>query len=215
MSYNRRDLIGHWIRKRQPTQQMCTHACCRGHRVHPANMPVILPSKLLRRASDDDLAEHYAAMSGRRGRDAEEAQAQVLHEMERRDRAADERRQRIESNAHARRLRAASRRMEHAEVEEGIFQDAERYTRGNWTNRAGDAAGISDRQILTGSDALFARYASDEAKAYFSEHPRPTPAYWRGANTRYTPRYTPQRRRARAGLAAPQRPAASYARRAA
>lgn len=41
--YDRRDLIGHWIRKQQRQQQPCTHARCRGHRVHPDNYPVILP----------------------------------------------------------------------------------------------------------------------------------------------------------------------------
>ena len=30
MAYNRRDLIGHYIRTSQQTQRPCTHACCRG-----------------------------------------------------------------------------------------------------------------------------------------------------------------------------------------
>lgn len=59
MPYDRRDLIGHWVRKSQQTQRMCGHACCRNRRVHGANMPVILPNRLLRRASDDDLADHF------------------------------------------------------------------------------------------------------------------------------------------------------------
>lgn len=42
---------------------MCQHACCRGYRVHPANYPVILPNKLLRRASEQDLADHFAKVS--------------------------------------------------------------------------------------------------------------------------------------------------------
>ena len=203
--YERRDLIGHFITKRQPVQMMCPHACCRGYRVHPANFPVVLPNKLLRRATDDDLAKHYAKMRLRTTPEADAAVMQALDEMDRRDRAERAVRERKEANAYARRLRAASRRMEHAEVEEGIFTDAERVTRGNWTNKAGDAAGITDRQILTGSDALFARYASEEARNYFREHPRPTPAFFRGANTRYVPRYTPTARgRRRAGLVAPR-----------
>jgi hypothetical protein len=66
--YNRRDLIGHWIRRSQPTQRMCTHACCRGRRVHPENMPVILPNKLLHRAKDEDLAAHYATTDNQEAR---------------------------------------------------------------------------------------------------------------------------------------------------
>jgi hypothetical protein len=46
--YNRRDLIGHWIKRTSPVQRMCGHACCRGYRVHPRNYPVILPDRLLR-----------------------------------------------------------------------------------------------------------------------------------------------------------------------
>jgi hypothetical protein len=47
-------------------------------------MPVILPSKLLHRASDEDLAAHYDRVQGDSRKD-ERARAQVLHEMERRD----------------------------------------------------------------------------------------------------------------------------------
>lgn len=207
---SRRDLIGHWITKRQRTQQMCTHACCRGKRVHPENMPVILPNRLLRRASDDDLAEHFAAMYERHDSKAEEAKAQILDEMDRRGMEQHRRAERAKEVAQERRLRAFSRRIEHGEEEERIFREAEAYTRGNWVNKAGDANGISDREILTGSDATFARYASDEAKAYFADHPRPTPGYFRGEDTRYTPRYSPPRRRRQAGLPArPLRPAPS------
>src|SRR5262245_25681719 len=86
MAYNRRDLIGHFIRLKQPAQKMCSHACCRGYRVHPSNMPVILPNKLLQRASDDDLREHYQRVS-RGGSNKEiEAQYQILAVMDRRDR---------------------------------------------------------------------------------------------------------------------------------
>lgn len=57
--YKVRDLIGHFVKPRSAGGKMCPHACCRNKRVHPDNMPVILPSKLLRRASDEDLAAHY------------------------------------------------------------------------------------------------------------------------------------------------------------
>ena len=67
--------------------EVCPHACCRNKRVHPVNMPVILPSKVLRRASDEDLAAHFDRVQGDSRKD-ERARAQVLHEMERRDAAA-------------------------------------------------------------------------------------------------------------------------------
>jgi hypothetical protein len=61
--YNVRDMIGHFVKPRRAEGRMCPHACCRGHRVHPDNYPVILPSRLLRRASDYDLAEHFDRVS--------------------------------------------------------------------------------------------------------------------------------------------------------
>jgi len=88
--YNIRDLIGHWVAPRSARGKMCPHACCRGYRVHPGNYPVILPDRLLRRASDFDLADHYD--KGTRGHTAADrrAELQIIHEMERRDRAAEE-----------------------------------------------------------------------------------------------------------------------------
>ena len=47
-------------------------------------MPVILPSRLLRRAGDEDLAAHYDRVQGGSYREGR-ARAQVLHEMRRRD----------------------------------------------------------------------------------------------------------------------------------
>ena len=83
-----RDLLGHFVKPRSAKGKMCSHACCRNKRVHPGNMPVILPSKLLRRASDADLAAHYDRVQGDSRKD-ERARAQVLHEMERRDNLAE------------------------------------------------------------------------------------------------------------------------------
>jgi len=57
--YNRRDVFKHWIRKEQRADRPCTHACCRGFRPHPEHYPVILPSRTLRRASDENLAQHF------------------------------------------------------------------------------------------------------------------------------------------------------------
>jgi hypothetical protein len=80
----------------------------------------------------------------------------------------------------------AVRRMEREAETERIYVDAEAYTRGNWVNAKGRARSIADREILTGRQDLFQRYASDEAREYFRERPRPTAAYFRGDDTRIT-----------------------------
>ena len=184
MAYNRRDLIGHWIHKQQRVQRPCTHACCRGFRVHPENYPVVLPSRTLRRASDEDLAEHFGKVSEGHTAQDREATRQILHEMERRD-AVTERRRRTREILSSNRI---ARRMEREAEEERIYREAEAYTRGNWVNIAGKRLGISDREILTGRQAVFNRYASDEAKEYFARQARPTAAYFRGKNTRFVER---------------------------
>jgi hypothetical protein len=176
----RRDLIGHFIRRRQREQQMCTHACCRGYRVHPGNYPVILPNRLLRHASDEDLAGHYDKVVKQDSPRARRAEAQIIYEMERRDRAEAGRRQHRKAVAAGR----AARQLEREAETERVYLEAEAYTRGNWVNAKGRARGISDREILTGREEVFQRYASEEAREYFRRHPRPTGAYFRGQDTR-------------------------------
>ncbi len=78
MAYNIRDLLGHFVKPKSAKGDMCPHACCRNRRVHPANMPVILPRRLLRRASDEDLMAHYDRNQGDSRRE-ERARMQVLH----------------------------------------------------------------------------------------------------------------------------------------
>lgn len=176
--YNVRDLIGHYVAPVSARGKMCPHACCRNRRVHPANYPVILPSKLLRKASDDDLADHFKKVSRGTSAADEKATAQILHEMERRDELTERKRRHREAVVSTR----AARGMEHAAERERIYLQAEEYTRGNWTNKAGERAGISDREILTGRQAVFDRYASDEAREFFA--------------TRVSAKYTrPKRRR--------------------
>ena len=183
--YNRRDLIGHWVRKQQPTQRMCGHACCRNKRVHPGNYPTVLPDGLLRRASEEDLAKAYATGSERR-------QAQVLHEFERRDRADAQRKQRAQD----RDARAFSRRMAHAEEVDRVWLEAEAATKGNMVNAKGRAAGISDRYLMTAPERDVRRYGSEELLNYFAENNRPTGAHMRGKDTRLGAMYTaPKRRR--------------------
>jgi hypothetical protein len=193
MTYDRRDLIGHWIRKSQRTQQMCTHACCRGYRVHPKNMPVNLPNRLLRRASDRDLAEHFDKVSSQRTADDTAAWYQILAEMERRDKQTARR-------AAARERHEASvlgRRFERAEAVEHAYVQAENATRGHMVNKAGRANDIDPRSLFTGPESRARRYASEELLAHWETHPRPTARMFAGGDTRVYERYTAPRRRQR------------------
>jgi len=202
--YNRRDLIGHWIRRQQRKQRPCTHACCRGYRVHPDNYAAILPSRTLRRASDLDLAQHFTKVSQGTTPQDRYAEAQILHKMELRDRVEAERRQRREAVASA----CVARQLEREAEIERIYLQAEAYTRGYWTNARGAARGISDREILTGREEVFQRYASEEAREYFRQHPRLTGAYFRGSDTRiaYSDRPKPWRRTRSLGWGPPRSP---------
>ena len=207
MAYNRRDLIGHWVKREQWQQQPCQHACCRGYRVHPKNYPVILPDRTLRRARDEDLAQHFRKVSDDPSPKARRAELQILHEMERRDRAeqvSEERAGRQARAVEARQAGRAARRMERESETERIRVEAEAATQGYLVNPRGRARGIADAEILTGRIAVFERYATDEARDYFSAHPRPTAAYFRGEDTRFTERATEPVRRRR-GVTTPRK----------
>lgn len=197
MVYNRRDLIGHWIRREQRTQQPCTHACCRGYRVHPRNYPVILPSRTLRRARDEDLQTHFRRVSDDPSPKARAAEMQILYEMERRDRAAEQVRERAERREQAGRAKQAARAAQRQEREaeaHRIRLEAEARTQGYLVTAQGRARGISDEEILTGREAVFFRYATPEAREYFASNPRPTAAYFRGKDTRAVERASEPRR---------------------
>ena len=188
MSYNVRDLLGHFVKPKSAKGKMCPHACCRNKRVHPKNMPVILPSKLLRKASDKDLAEHYERVSGDSKKE-QRARAQVLHEMDRRD---------AEETARGNRSMAKfSRQLEQADAAEASYVAAENHTRGNMVNAKGRARGVNPRTLITGREADFRRYASDELAEYYAEHHRPTAASFRGADTRVHPQATEWKRKKR------------------
>lgn len=207
MAYNRRDLIGHFITKQQQTQRPCTHACCRGYRVHPSNYPVILPDRTLRRARDEDLQQHFTKVSADPSPKARRAELQILHEMERRDRAEQRREEstrRRETAAETRRISGVARRMERESETERIRLEAEAATQGYLVNPRGRARGISDAEILTGRVAVFERYATDEAREYFTAHPRPTVAYFRGQDTRFVERASEPVRRRR-GVVTPRK----------
>ncbi len=196
MAYDRRDLIGHWIRKRQAEQQMCTHACCRGHRVHPVNMPVILPNRLLRRASDNDLAEHFGQVSRQRTADETAAYWQILAEMERRD----EQTERRAAAREAYQARVLGRRFERAEAVDHAWLAAENATKGNMLNKAGKAAGIDERSLFTGPESRARRYASEELLAHWESHPRPTARMHAGGDARVYEKYTAPRRKQRGAV---------------
>jgi hypothetical protein len=93
-------------------------------------MPVILRSKLLRRASSEDLAAHYDRVQGDSRKDGQ-ARAQVLHEMERRDALAEGKKAR----EHAK----FSRQLAQADAVEA--SRAEAATPGNMVNTKGRAWG--------------------------------------------------------------------------
>ena len=190
--YNRRDRFMHFIRKEQQTGRPCTHACCRGYREHPEHYPVILPKRTLRRASDEDLAQHFRKVSsGATGQDRW-AEAQILGEMQRRDDVIRVKRERAEARAGVR----AGRQMEREAEAERIRRQAEAQTRGYLVTAQGRARGISDAEILTGRESVFIRYATPEAKSFFAENPRPTAAYLRtGRDTRVRYSDRPTRRR--------------------
>jgi hypothetical protein len=190
VAYNRRDQIGHWVTKDQPVYRPCHHACCRGYRAHPSNWPVIPAKMAYRTATDDQLAAHYTKVAAvENDPKARGAELQIMAEFERRDRRDMARRQREQRAAERRDAIAANRaiRRTEAEVErERIRVDAERETRGYLVNAKGRGLGINPEEILTGREAVFQRYASDEARDYFRVNPRPTAAYFRGRDTRVT-----------------------------
>jgi hypothetical protein len=156
----------------------------------------------LRRASDEDLQQHFSRVSRDDSAKARRAEAQILHEMDRRDRAAEAKRDKDAwKRARLENFKAtrAAARMEREAETERIKVQAESATRGYLVSPKGRARGISDTELLTGREALFWRYATDEAKEYFTAHPRPTVAYFRGRDTRVVERATePVRRRRRA-----------------
>jgi hypothetical protein len=198
MAYDRRDRIGHWVRKEQPERRHCTHACCRGYHEHPKNWPVLPGNRKLRGASDEQLASHFNRVS--RGRTAEHrtAENQILAEMQRRDDRDRARRERAELARQGRAANRAAVRMDREAAAQAIRDKAERETIGYLVTAEGQARGITDEEILTGRESVFIRYATREAKDFFAENPRPTGAYLRyGKDTRikYSDRPTSRRRR--------------------
>jgi hypothetical protein len=195
MTYDRRDVIGHWVKRDQPILRPCRHACCRGYRAHPHSWPIIPASRALRRATDEQLAARYERLA-REENDpkARGGELQIIHEFERRDRAEAKRREKEQHRQAVATNRAIRRSEEEVEVER-IRVQSEAATRGYLVNAKGRARGIDPDEILRGREAVFRRYASDEAKEYFASNPRPTAAYFRGRDTRVVERVSEPRRR--------------------
>jgi hypothetical protein len=189
--YNRRDYLAHWVRKDQPADRPCTHACCRGYRQHPEHWPVIVPARRLRHTTDEELQRRFQHVSYRGTAESRRAEVQILAEMQRRDDAA----RRAADRASAVAASRAAARMEREAEGERIKAEAEAYTRGYLVTAQGRARGISDAEILSGREDVFIRYATPEAKEFFASTPRPTGAYFRGRDTRILYSDRPSRRR--------------------
>jgi hypothetical protein len=166
VSYDIRDLLGHWVKPKTRAGEMCPHACCRGRRPHPERFPVILPKSLLREASERELWAHLDRYGG--GRQGERVGTQVVAELTRREARQDK--------ARARRDRAKDRRRtkddEFRSYLESEWIAAERQTRGVMVNAAGRRAGIDDRSLFTGPESRVRKYGSRELREYFEQHPR-------------------------------------------
>jgi hypothetical protein len=160
-------------------------------RPHPENWPVHLPSRQLRSATDAELADYFAAHGADTPAD-DKARNQVLYELQRRD-TRDERKVAAEER---RRARYSARRAERSEALEREWAAAEQATKGNMLNRRGREAGINERTLFTGTEARARKYASEELLNYWEHHPRPTAAYFEGADTRigYLAGLSPRRR---------------------
>jgi hypothetical protein len=141
-----------------------------------------------RTATDDQLAAHYAKVSAvEDDKQARGAELQIIAELERRDRREVKRRERAQREAERRQAIAANRAIRKTEMEierERIRVEAEAATNGYLVNTRGRRLGIDPDEILTGREAVFRRYASDEARDYFAVRPRPTAAYFRGRDAR-------------------------------
>ena len=141
--------------------------------------PLVKRNRYLRNSSDQELARYYGRHQGDSPGD-ERVRDQVIAEMQRRD-VAQERRERTEER---RRQRWTARRLERAEAVEREWQQAETATKGVMLNRRGKEAGVNKRTLFTGPESRARAYASEELLTYWETHPRPTDAYFQGADTR-------------------------------
>lgn len=176
MPYDVRDRFGHWVTPRSQQGHPCHHRCCRGHREHPANLPVKIDRGYLRTLSESDLESelgkyvHYWDTH-------ERGAVQIMAEIDRR--------QLSEQRAAARKDRARYRREQREqEYRDEVYRQwltAEAETKGVMLNKAGQKAGINERSLFTGPESRVRKYASPELIEFFESHPRPTRASWFGS----------------------------------
>lgn len=159
--YNVRDILGHFVKPRSDRGDLCQHRCCKGRRVHPDKFPEILPRRMLRGMTDEELAEHFGRYAGN-----QKSGAQVLTEVHRRD-VAKARRQASKERAYSRKL------ARYEEVDAAVLA-AEHATGGQLVNKAGVRAGVSDRSLFEGSEARAIKYATPELIQYWQSNPRPS-----------------------------------------
>jgi hypothetical protein len=165
--YNIRDVFKHFVKPRSAAGDACPHSCCRGYKVHPANLPGYVKPGVLRKFSDAELGEHYGKHA-----DCDRCREALEKELNRRDRVDAARRATGQRNK-----ARAQERHEHVARE---IDAAEAATRGSLVNARGRALGISERSLFTGSEDRAMRYASRELINYWQEHPRPTAASMSG-----------------------------------
>lgn len=163
--YNVRDILGHFVKPRSERGDLCPHRCCQGRRVHPDKFPEILPRRMLRGMTDEELAEHFGKYAGN-----QKSGAQVLTEVHRRDVAKARR----ETNAKAANDRAYSRKLARYEEVDAAVLAAEHATGGQLVNKAGVRAGVSDRSLFEGSESRAIKYATPELIQYWQSNPRPS-----------------------------------------
>jgi hypothetical protein len=185
MAYSIRDLLGHFAKRNQEGKP-CPHKCCRGKRVHPRQTAVIVDRDVLRAMSETQLVAHLENVND------DKAAAQIMRELDRRERA--------DQSTERRKSTAAASREEHHLAVHAAYLDAERETRGHMLNAKGRAAGVDPRTLWTGTERRAYAYASEELRNYWDHHGRLTGAEWRKqqASQRAAVEYEDERVRRRA-----------------
>lgn len=193
--YDVRDQLGHWVAPRDMRNHPCPHACCRGKRVHPSQLPVSLDRAYLRSLSPAELGAElaqYVNYADTHGRGLDQITAEIERRGNEHDTAiARSYSARVEAEAEAAATSAKLRlnSIERRKAREQEWRDevyrqwlqAEAATRGVMLNKAGKKRDIDERTLFTGPEARVRRYASPELIEYFESHPRPTRAAFLGS----------------------------------
>lgn len=180
-----RDQIGHWVAPKDRRGHPCPHACCRGKRVHPDNLPTTLDRDYLRSLSPDELGQELASYVNYADK-RERGLDQITAEIDRRGAdVADEIDEGYQRKAdvyergnaaeRASKERAADKRRRLAqEWSDHLYRQwlaAEGETNGYMLNKLGKRRGVDERTLFTGNRARIRKYASDELLEFFDSHP--------------------------------------------